>query len=197
MRLSATKLKALSNPGRYSDGEGLHLFIGKTGRKSWVQRITIDGRRRDVGLGAFPAVSLAQARKRFADIRTAIADGKDPLQDRRKREMPTLKEAACAVHSANRPRWRNEKHAVSWMQTLERHAFPNLGKKRIDKIGCPEVLSVLTPIWTTRPETARRVRQRLRTIFRRAMAHGFTETNPAGRSDRRCIAFYAEGESTL
>ena len=180
MRLSATKLKALSNPGRYSDGEGLHLFIGKTGRKSWVQRITIDGRRRDVGLGAFPAVSLAQARKRSADIRTAVADGKDPLQDRRKPEMPTLREAAYAVHSANRPRWRNEKHAVSWMQTLERHAFPNLGKKRIDKIGRAEVLSVLTPIWTKRPETARRVRQRLRTIFRWAMAHGFIETNPAG-----------------
>ena len=180
MRLSATKVKTLCNPGRYSDGDGLHLFIGKTGKRSWVQRITIDGRRRDVGLGGFPAVPLAQARKRSADIRTAVADGKDPLADKRKPETPTLKEAANAVHSANRARWRNEKHAVSWMQTLERHAFPKIGKKRIDKIGRAEVLSVLTPIWTTRPETARRVRQRLRTIFRWAMAHEFIETNPAG-----------------
>ena len=81
---------------------------------------------------------------------------------------------------ANRPRWRNEKHAASWIQTLERHALPKIGNKRIDKIGRDDVLTVLTPIWTTRPETARRVRQRMRTVFRWAMAHGFMETNPAG-----------------
>jgi len=94
--------------------------------------------------------------------------------------MPTFKEAAFTVHKANRPRWRNEKHAISWIQTLERHALPKIGNKRIDKIGRTDVLTVLTPIWTTRPETARRVRQRMRTVFRWAMAHGFTETNPAG-----------------
>ena len=180
MRLSATKVKALCNPGRYSDGEGLHLFIGKTGKKSWVQRITIDRRRRDIGLGGYPAVSLAQARKRATDNRAAVVNGEDPLADKRKPEMPTLKEATAAVYVANRPRWRNEKHAVSWLQTLERHALPKLGRKRIDEIGRAEVLSVLTTIWTTRPETARRVRQRLRTIFRWAMAHGFIENNPAG-----------------
>ena len=180
MRLSATKVKALCNPGRFSDGEGLHLFIGKTGKKSWVQRITIDGRRRDVGLGGYPAVSLAQARKRAADNRAAIADGRDPLSDKRKPEIPTLKEAAYTVHSISRPIWRNEKHAVSWIQTLERHALPKIGNKRIDKIGRADVLTVLTPIWTTRPETARRVRQRLRTIFHWAMAYGFVEINPAG-----------------
>ena len=182
MRLSATKVKALSDPGRYSDGDGLYLYIGKTGSKSWVQRITIDGRRRDIGLGGYPGVSLAQARRRSADIRAAIADGKDLFADKRRPEMPTLKEVAYVVHNANRPRWRNEKHAVSWMQTLERHALPKIGKKRIDKIERADVLRVLTPIWTTMPETARRVRQRLRTIFRWAMAHGFIETNPAGEA---------------
>ena len=180
MRLSATKVKALCNPGRYSDGEGLHLFIGKSGKKSWVQRITIDGKRRDMGLGGYPTVSLAQARKRASDNRAAVSNGRNPLADKRRPAMPTLKEATYAVHKANRPRWRNEKHAVSWVQTLERHALPKIGMKRIDEIGRAEVLSVLTPIWTTRPETARRVRQRLRTIFRWAMAHGFIENNPAG-----------------
>ena len=180
MRLSATKVKALCSPGRYSDGEGLHLFIGKSGKKSWVQRITIDGKRRDMGLGGFPAVSLAQARKRASDNRAAVADGKDPLADKRRPAVPTLIEAAHAVHRANRPRWRNGKHALSWIQTLERHALPKIGKQRIDDIGHSEVLSVLTPIWSTHPETAHRVRQRLRTIFRWAMAHGFIETNPAG-----------------
>lgn len=174
------RVKSLCDPGRYSDGEGLHLYIGKTGRKSWVQRITIDGRRRDIGLGGYPAVSLAQARKRSADNRAVVADGKDPVSDKRKPRMPTFKEAAFTVHKANRPRWRNEKHAISWIQTLERHALPKIGNKRIDKIGRADVLTVLTPIWTTRPETARRVRQRMRTVFRWAMAHGFTEINPAG-----------------
>ena len=174
------RVKSLCDPGRYSDGEGLHLYIGKTGRKSWVQRITIDGRRRDIGLGGYPAVSLAQARKRSAGNRAAVADGKDPVSDKRKPKLPTFKDAANAVHKANKPRWRNEKHAASWIQTLERHALPSIGNKRIDKIGRTDVLTVLTPIWTTRPETARRVRQRMRTVFRWAMAHGFTETNPAG-----------------
>lgn len=174
------RVKSLCDPGRYSDGEGLHLYIGKTGRKSWVQRITIDGRRRDIGLGGYPAVSLAQARKRSANNRAAVSDGKDPVSDKRKPKMPTFEEAVDTVHKANRPRWRNEKHAASWIQTLERHAFPKIGNKRIDKIGRADVLTVLTPIWTTRPETARRVRQRMRTVFRWAMAHGFTETNPAG-----------------
>jgi len=174
------RVKSLCDPGRYSDGEGLHLYIGKTGRKSWVQRITIDGRRRDIGLGGYPAVSLAQARKRSANNRVAVSDGKDPVSDKPKPQMPTFEEAVDTVHKANRPRWRNEKHAASWIQTLERHAFPKIGNKRIDKIGRADVLTVLTPIWTTRPETARRVRQRMRTVFRWAMAHGFTETNPAG-----------------
>ena len=180
MRLSATKAMALRKPGRYTDGAGLHLFVSKTGKKSWVQRITVDGKRRDIGLGGFPAVSLASARERSADVRTAVADGKDPLVEKRKPGMPTLREAAYTVHKENRPRWRNAKHAAAWIQTLERYAFPMIGNKRIDRIERADVLTVLTPIWSTRQETARRVRQRLRTIFSWAMAHGLIETNPAG-----------------
>ena len=104
MALSATRVKALKEPGRYSDGGGLHLFIGKAGRKSWVQRITIDGRRRDIGLGGFPSVSLAKAREKAAGNRSAVAAGRDPLAEKRKPAMPTFKDAAYAVHEANRPR---------------------------------------------------------------------------------------------
>ena len=78
MPLSATRVKALKDPGRFSDGGGLHLFISKAGRKSWVQRITIDGHRRDIGLGGFPSVSMAQAREKAADYRAAVAGGRDP-----------------------------------------------------------------------------------------------------------------------
>ena len=182
MKLSATRVKALRDPGRYSDGDGLHLFISKAGSKSWVQRITIDGRRRDIGLGGYPTVSLAQARKRASDNRAAIADGKDPVADKRRPAVLTFSRAAHAVHEVNRPRWRNERHALSWMQTLERHAFPKIGSKPIDAIGRTDVLTVLAPIWSTRPETARRVRQRMRTVFRWAMANELIETNPAGEA---------------
>ena len=182
MALSATRVKALKEPGRYSDGGGLHLYISKAGRKSWVLRITIDRRRRDIGLGAFSSVSLAKARENAGDHRAAVADGRDPLADKRAPAMPTFKEAAFAVHMANKPRWRNAKHIAGWMQSLERHAMPTLSNTPLDRVDRGEVLRVLTPIWAARPETARRVRQRMRTVFRWAMAHGFMETNPAGEA---------------
>ena len=96
--------------------------------------------------------------------------------------MPTFNEAARTVHEANKPRWRNGSHTAAWIQTLERHAFPKIGKKRIDTISRADVLTVLTPIWSTRPETARRVRQRMRTIFKWAMANELIEANPAGEA---------------
>ena len=182
MKLSATRVRVLTDPGRYSDGDGLHLFITKKGRKSWVQRITVDGRRRDIGLGGYPSVSLAQARKRASANREAIGNGKDPVAEKRRPSMPTFSEAAYTVHEANKPRWRNGSHTSAWIQTLERHAFPKIGKKKVDTIGRTDVLAVLTPIWSTRPETARRVRQRMRTIFKWAMANELIEANPAGEA---------------
>ncbi len=182
MKLSATRVKALRDPGRYSDGDGLHLFVSKRGTKSWVQRITVDGRRRDIGLGGYPTVSLAQARKRASDNRETIGNGGDPVAEKHRPSMPTFSEAAHTVHEANKPRWRNGSHTSAWIQTLERHAFPKIGSKPIDTIGCTDVLAVLTPIWSTKPETARRVRQRMRTIFKWAMANELTETNPAGEA---------------
>ena len=182
MALSATRVKALKHPGRYSDGMGLHLFIGKSGRKTWVQRITIAGRRRDIGLGSFPTVSLAGARRKALENRAAVAEGRDPLAEKHKPQIPTFKEAAYIVHEANKPRWRNARHIASWIQTLERNAIPTLGSTPINHIDRRGVLQVLTPIWTTKPETARRVRQRTRTVFRWAMAHGFLEVNPAGEA---------------
>ena len=182
MALSATRAKALTDPGRYSDGGGLHLYISNAGRKSWVQRVTIDRRRRDIGLGAFPSVSLAQAREKAAGNRAAVAEGRDPLAKKHSPAMPTFREAARAVHEANKPRWRNARHIAGWLQTLERHAMPTLDNTPLDRIDRGAVLQVLTPLWTTRPETARRVRQRMRTVFLWAMAHDFMKTNPAGEA---------------
>ena len=131
--LSATRVRALNALGRYSDGGGLHMYISKAGRKSWVLRITVEGRRRDIGLGGYPSVSLALAREKAADNRAAIAEGRDPVAEKHAPAMPTFREAAHAVHEANKPRWRNPRHAAGWIQTLERHAMPALGNKPLDR----------------------------------------------------------------
>lgn len=178
--LSAARVHAIGTPGRYGDGGGLYLNVSNSGSKSWVQRITIDGRRRDIGLGGYPAVSLAQARALSTANQAAVAEGRDPLAEKRREAMPTFRDAALRVYEANLPRWRNGKHTASWWQTLERHAMPRLGNLPLDRIEAGDVLSVLEPIWGTRQETARRVRQRIRTVLSWGLSHGFVERNAAG-----------------
>ena len=180
--LTAAKVKALTKPGMHHDGRGLYLRIAPGGSKGWMLRATIDGRRRDIGLGGYPAVSLAKARQ-FADAhRLAVAEGRDPLAEKRRAKMPTFREAAETVHAANLPRWRNGKHTGQWINTLRTYAFPGIGNLRLDRITRRDVLAVLTPIWSAKPETARRVRQRIRTILKWAQAHGYVEHNMAGEA---------------
>ena len=180
--LTHAKAQALKEPGRYGDGGGLYLVVTKGGSKKWVQRIVVHGRRRDIGLGGFPTVSLAKARERAAEHQEAVAAGRDPLAEKNKPapRVPTFREAAAAVVDLNAPRWRAKKHATNWIQSLERHAMPRLGNMPVDRIAGADVLAVLTPIWGTHQETARRVRQRVRAVMRWAMAHGYREDNPAG-----------------
>ena len=184
--LTAAKVKSLSKPGMHGDGDGLYLNVTDTGSRSWMLRYSVAGKRRAIGLGAFPAISLARARTLAAGHRTAIAEGRDPLAEKqaakRKAAVPTFREAAERTFEANQPRWRNGKHTKSWWQTLERHAMPILGDMPVDQIGREDVLRVLSPIWGVRMETARRVRQRVRTILRWAMAHGYVEHNAAGEA---------------
>ena len=180
-KLTVATIKSLMKPGRYGDGDGLYLRITKTGSKNWVQRIVVKGKRTDKGLGGYPKVSLAQARRKAEANRSAVANGLDPWKIE-VQVVPAFREAAWIVHELNLPRWKNAKHAKSWMQTLERHAFPVIGDKPVDQIDRQDVLRVLTPIWTKIPESARRVRQRMRTVFKWAMAHGYLEYNPAGEA---------------
>ena len=180
MKLTATKAKSTREPGRYGDGRGLYLTVSPGGSKAWLLRIAIDGRRRDVGLGVYPDISLAKARQLSEAHRVAVAEGRDPLADKRRAKMPTFAEAAVKVHEANLPRWRNGKHTQQWLATLELYAFPVIGAMRVDRIERRDVLSILTPIWAAKPETARRVRQRIRTVLKWAQAHDFVEHNSAG-----------------
>ncbi|MXY20398.1 MAG: DUF4102 domain-containing protein [Dehalococcoidia bacterium] len=180
--LTAARAKAIRDPGKHRADKGLYLDVRSATSKSWVQRITIFGRRRDIGLGSYPAISLAQARKQAAENRATVAEGRDPTVKEVKVVIPTFREAAYMAHETHLPRWKNPKHTKEWIRTLERHAFPVIGGKPIDSIGVVDVLGVLTPIWSKVPETARRVRQRMRTVFKWAMAHDFIDLNPAGEA---------------
>ena len=162
------------------------LHVGPGGSKSWVQRVVVDGKRHDIGLGGFPAVSLSMARRRAAENRTAIAEGRAPLAEKRRSWKATFEHVAQKTCDALKPRWRNDKHTVSWMQTLQRHAFPILGSMTVDRIAREDVLRVLLPMWGTRPETARRVRQRIRTTLRWCWAHNYVSEKVAGRGNRWC-----------
>ena len=181
-KLTVARVKSLSEPGRYGDGGTLFLNVAPGGSKSWIQRLTIDGKRRDIGLGGFPLVSLAEARdKAFENRKLARASG-DPLAAKRRVKEPTFREAATRAFETNRPRWRSERVARKWWQTLEKHAFPILGDMRLDRIGREDVLRVVTPLWTSRPEQARKLRQSIRTILTWAEAHGYIEHNIAGNA---------------
>ena len=192
--LSAAMVRTVTSPGMYADGNGLNLKVEASGAKRWVQRVTIGGKRRNVGLGGYPAVSLAEARELTSDNQRAIRQGRDPLaekrqsaEERRRPAVPTFAQAAEQVIEMRRPTWSNSKHAAQWKSTLTTYAFPVIGAKHLDEIKSGDVLTVLTPIWTSKPETASRVRQRLETVFDWAIAQGWRLDNPAGKAVARVL----------
>ena len=124
MKLTAAKVKSLAKTGKYADGGGLYLVVQKGGSKSWMLRTTIDGKRREIGLGSFPTITLAKARERAQENRTAIADGINPIVEKRRAATPTFSEAARKVHELNMPTWSNGKPVDQWINTLETYAFP-------------------------------------------------------------------------
>ena len=178
--LTVARAKSLSAPGLYRADPTLYLRVAPGGSKSWVQRLTIDGRRHDLGLAGFPLVTLAEARDQAFENRRKVRAGDNPLVEKRRAKTPTFAVAAERTRDALRPRWRNHKHATDWLATLGRHAFPVLGNVPVDRIRGEDALRVLTPIWTRRPETARRVRQRIRAVLRWCWAHGYVAENVAG-----------------
>ena len=181
-RLTVAKVRAITQRGMHGDGGTLYLCVAPGGSRNWIQRVTIAGKRCDIGLGGFPLVSLAEARERAFENRKLARAGGDPLAAKRRAKVPTFRDAARQTFDANRPRWRNAKVAANWMQQMERHAFPRIGDRPVDQIGRDEILRILTPIWTSRPETARKVRQRIRATLSWAQAHGFIEHNVAGEA---------------
>ena len=181
-KLTVKKVRAINEPGLYGDGNTLYLRVAPGGSKQWVQRLTIHGKRHDIGLGGCSWVTLAQAREAAYENRCLARRGGDPLAVKRQPKVPTFRVAAQRTYETLRPRWRNEKVAVNWMQQLERHALARLGDLPVDRIGREDVLAVLTPIWTVKPETARRVRRNIRATLKWCQAHGFVHFNAAGEA---------------
>lgn len=172
--LTAVKVKALKEPGRYADGNGLYLIVEPSGAKRWMLRIMVQGRRRDIGLGGAQLVTLSDAREQTTTLRKIARNGGDPVAERKaKVGVLTFAEAARRVHIEHAVAWGNKKHTDQWLSTLVAYVFPTLGERRVDQIDTPDVLKVLSPIWLKKPETARRVKQRIGTVLDWAKAAGF------------------------
>ncbi len=180
-KITARFAGAVKKPGRYGDGNGLYLLVKPSGSKSWVLRTVVQGRRRDMGLGGYPLVSLAEARAAAFENRKLARAGGDPLALRRRPNIPTFEEAARTVIEIHKPTWRTgSTSARQWEASLRRYAFPLLGARAVDTITTADVMAVLLPLWTEKAETARRVRQRISAIMKWAIAQGYRGDNPAG-----------------
>ena len=176
-RLTATAVKAARAAGRYGDGDGLFLLVGRGGGKSWLVRVQKDGKRRDIGLGSAAKVPLKLARERAIVVRSQVEAGIDPVAERRKAAgVPTFREAAALVHAEHKVGWKNGKHRAQWLSTLDAYAFPLFGDVAVSLIDAPAVRDALAAIWLTKPETARRLRQRIATVIDWAVAKGYRDT---------------------
>ena len=201
-KLTDAEVHAVYRPGKYYDGiHGLYLRVMPSGSRQWVQRITVQGKMREFGLGGYPVVTLAEARQHALRNRRIARAGGDPMATPWQAQngltglscpqpapavavstAPVFAEAMEIVIGLHTPRWRNgSKSAAQWRASLNHYAVPVIGQMPVDRIDRSHVCSVLEPIWTTRHETARRVKQRLRTIMDWAVASGHRGDNPVDR----------------
>jgi integrase len=189
--LGALQVSRLLKPGAHAVGgvAGLQLKINNDGARSWVLRAMVAGKRRDMGLGGFPDVTLAEAKQRAREARALIYAGADPIQARRDArsaiaaataKAKTFDQCSAAYIKAKSSEWGNAKHRYQWETTLESFASPVIGGTLVNEISVSNVLAVLEPIWTTKTETASRLRGRIETVLDWATARGYrTGENPA------------------
>ncbi len=174
------KLVENLGPGRHGDGSGLYLVVDPSGARRWIVRVTVKGQknrkgaplRTDFGLGGADVVTLNQARERALEYRRMAKSGLNPRFNAQ-REIPTFEELSRQVHIDRLPTWKNAKHGQQWLNTLRDYAFPKIGRMPVDSIDQPEVLMCLSPIWTDKHETAKRLSQRIKTVLDVAKSKGF------------------------
>ncbi|MEO9826005.1 MAG: tyrosine-type recombinase/integrase [Paracoccaceae bacterium] len=165
--------------GRHGDGNGLYLVVDPSGARRWIVRVVVKGQknkkgaplRTDFGLGGADIVTINQARERALEYRRMAKQGLNPRFNAT-REIPTFEEVAQQVHIDRMPTWKNAKHGQQWINTLRDYAFPKIGRMPVDSIGQPEVMICLSPIWTEKHETARRLAQRIKIVLDVAKSKG-------------------------
>jgi integrase len=187
--LSAAKVKSLKAPGDYLDGRGLYLQVRSESSKSWLLKFSLHKRAREMGLGSAFDFSLAEAREQRDALRKLIKQGVDPIDRRRVDEAERVREQAKSITfreagarhiAANRSGWKNIKHAAQWEATLETYAYPLIGKLPVQSTDTALVMKILDPIWSTKPETAGRVRGRIEAVIDTCKARGeYIGENPA------------------
>lgn len=193
MKLTADQIKSLANEGTYGDGNGLYLQIAPSGTKSWIYRYQISRRRRWMGLGGFPEISLAKARKLRDQHRLNVKAGIDPLEVKKENAAKTMMKRKqneslkmtfqnCAndYMSMMESSWKNAKHAQQWRNTLKTYAYPIIGDLPIAYVELEHLLEILNPIWLTKTETASRLRNRIELVLNYAITRKYrSEDNPA------------------
>lgn len=187
-KLSALKIKALTTPGRYGDGDGLWLQVRDAGHRSWLFRYTLHGRAREMGLGPADEVSLAEARQAAADCRRFLREGVDPIERRReakaeaaaKAQAFTFRQVAQRYHAAHKSSWRNAKHRDQWLSTMEAYIYPVFGDRLAASVTTGDVMRALEPIWWDKSMTANVLRGRIEAVLDYAKARDWrTGENPA------------------
>ena len=180
--LTPVFVRNVNQAGRYCDGQGLYLDVRPTGSRGWIQRLTIRGRRAEIGLGGFPLVSLKEAREKAFANRKLAREGGDPRAGKRESvAMPTFADATRTVWKQLRPGWRSARHARLWLGSLEHHAFPRIGEMPIAEVTSADVIGILAPIWHEKASTARKLRQRIRAVLEWAVAMDLRPDNPCDR----------------
>ncbi len=189
--LSALDIKRLSEPGKHATGyiNGLQIVVKPSGAKSWMLRTMIGEKRRSIGLGGYPEVSLADAREKAREMKKMIAQGIDPVEQRKAARAALVKsqtgrmtfaEAAQLCHEKKLAEFKNEKHKKDWIRSIEHYAVPVIGKMSVDDIELPHILKIFEPIWTEKTETATRLRQRVEQVLTWATVSGYRSgDNPA------------------
>ncbi|MFY9810295.1 tyrosine-type recombinase/integrase [Aquabacterium sp.] len=189
--LSALEVGRLTKPGHHAVGgvSGLYLYVNEAGARSWVLRMMVGEKRRHMGLGGYPDVTLAQAREKARQAREEVGTGVDPIAKRKNlaselraqqlRET-TFKQAATAYIEAHGDSWRNPKHRAQWTSTLETYVYPVVGSLHVRDVSQEHVMKILEPIWKTKNETASRVRGRIESVLDWATVRGYRSAdNPA------------------
>jgi integrase len=184
-KLRSTDVRLISAPGMHGDGGGLYLKVTEAGTRSWVYRFQLNGRRRGMGIGSADVIGLAQARQQAQQCRELVAQGIDPIEARLEdhqvvAKVPTFEKMAAEHIKRHESSWSNPKHAKQWASTLNKYAYPVIGKVPVDQVNTQHLLDILEPIWVTKAETAKRVRGRIEAILNSAKVLGHRDgQNPA------------------